>query len=96
MRSAIHKLKQNRKASVLGSTVITIKRGFDAAVLIVGMHLNAVPGAKKIVVAVQILWSVRKAIVLGKSANHRIRLAMKSRRRCAAGSLSTVNERQTT
>ena len=49
MRSAIHKLKQNRKASVLGSTVITIKRGFDAAVLIGSMHLNAVPGAKKIV-----------------------------------------------
>jgi hypothetical protein len=97
MRSAIHKLKRNRKANVLGSTVITIKGGFDAAVLMTsGIHLTAIPGIKKIIFAVQIIWSVRKAILLGKSASHRIRLALKARRRCAAGSLLTVNEQPTT
>jgi len=36
-----------------------------------------------------------KANVRGKSANHRIRLTLKSRRRCAAGSPSSLNEQQT-
>jgi hypothetical protein len=37
----------------------------------------------------------RKAIVLGKSANHRIRLDMQSRRRCVVGSQLTVNQQTT-
>jgi hypothetical protein len=100
MRSALQNPKRNSKANGLGSTVIAIKRGFDAGLLIAGsihgIHLTAIPGTKKIIFTVQLLWSIRKAIVLGRSAGHRIRLAFKSRRRCAAGSLSTINEQSTT
>jgi hypothetical protein len=56
-------------------------------------EIAAIPGTKKIVVAVQVLYFARKAIVLGRSARTHLR---SRRQRCAAGSQSTDNFQPTT
>jgi len=93
VRSATHNLKNPRKLNVLRFAGLAIKTSFTLAAVVASVsRLTFLTTTKKIAIAAQIVVLARNTFLLARSARTRLQ----ARRRCAAGSVVTVNVGATT